>query len=162
MGTPMHRARILVLIGILKLCKGVLFVALGFGLLRLLHQNLYGLAMHLVEVLRFDPGNAFINSLMSNISWMTDARLRQLSLFTFAYAALDFIEGTGLALEKTWAEYTTLIVTAAFLPLEILKSLHHPTWWKLLLIVANAALVGYLITLLTPPQHTQKGQPVRR
>jgi uncharacterized membrane protein (DUF2068 family) len=157
----MHRARILVLIGILKLCKGVLFVALGFGLLRLLHHDLYSMAMHLIEVLRFDPGNAFITTLLSNISWVTDARLRQLSLFTFAYAALDFIEGLGLTLEKTWAEYTTLIVTAAFLPLEIVKTLHHPTWWKLLLILANAALVGYLITLLTPPQAGQPRKPAR-
>ena len=141
-------SRGLIVIGTLKLLKGTLFVALGFGLLKLLHRDLYPLAMRLIEILRFDPGNSFINTLLDDLSLVNDRRLRQLSVFTFAYAALDFLEGSGLVLQKAWAEYVTLVLTAAFLPLEILKSLHHPTWWKLLLILVNAAIVYYLIWLL--------------
>ena len=137
----------------LKLLKGALFVALGFGLLRLLHRNLYHLAMRLVEILRFDPGNAFINTLLGELPLVDDHLLRQLSVFTFAYAALDFLEGSGLVLEKAWAEYVTLVLTAAFLPIEVLKSLHHPTWWKLLLILSNALIVLYLGRLLFQKNH---------
>jgi uncharacterized membrane protein (DUF2068 family) len=143
-----HHARGLVLIGALKLLKGTLFVALGFGLLKLLHHDLYAMAMRLVEALRFDPGNAFINTLLSELSLVNDHRLRQLSIFTFAYAALDFLEGGGLVMEKAWAEYVTLVLTASFLPIEVLKTMHHPTWWKLLLILANLAIVLYLVWLL--------------
>ena len=138
----------LVVIGTLKILKGILFVALGFGLLKLLHRDLYQLAMRLIETLRFSPENVFINTLLSDVSKVNDHRLRQLSVFTFCYAALDFLEGTGLVLRKSWAKYVTLVLTAAFLPLEILKSLHHPSWWKMLLIVANAAIVVYLIWLV--------------
>ncbi len=141
-------SRGLIVIGILKLLKGTLFVALGFGLLKLLHRDLYQLAMQLVETLRFSPGNVFINTLLGDVARVNDHRLRELSVFTFAYAALDFLEGTGLVLQKRWAEYFTLVLTAAFLPIEILKSMHHPTWWKLLLILVNGAIVFYLVWLL--------------
>lgn len=136
------------MIGVLKILKGTLFVALGFGLLKLLHRDLYQLAMQLIETFRFSPGNVFINTLLGDVSRVNDHRLRELSVFTFAYAALDFIEGTGLVLQKPWAEYFTLVLTAAFLPVEILKSLHHPTWWKFLLILVNGIIVFYLLTLV--------------
>jgi uncharacterized membrane protein (DUF2068 family) len=135
-------------IGALKVLTGMFFVAVGFGLLKLLHRDLYQLAMRVVETLRFSPENVFINTLLSDVSKVNDHRLRQLSVFTFAYAALDMIEGTGLVLRKTWAEYVTLVLTAAFLPLEILKSFHHPTWWKFLLILANAVILVYLVWLM--------------
>lgn len=151
-GKSTRHSRGLIIIGVLKLLKGSLFVALGFGLLKLLHRDLYAIAMKLVETLRFDPGNTFIYTLLDDVSLVNDHRLRQLSLLTFAYAGLDFLEGTGLVLEKAWAEYVTLALTASFLPIEILKTIHHFTWWKLLLIVANIAIVLYLVWLLQRQQ----------
>lgn len=153
-----HRSRGLILIGVLKLMKGSLFVAVGFGLLKLLHHDLYPMAVRLVEALRFDPGNAFINTILDDVSLVNDHRLRQLSVFTFAYASLDFLEGTGLVLQKTWAEYVTLALTASFLPIEILKTVNHPTWWKLLLILANLAVVLYLVWLLPKQQGAKTGK----
>ena len=154
-----HHSRGLILIGALKLLKGLLFVALGFGLLRLLHHDLYAMAMRLVDVFRFDPDNVFVNTVLGEVALVNDHRLRELSIFTFAYASLDFLEGTGLVLEKAWGEYVTLILTASFLPIEILKTLHHPTWWKFLLILANVAVVVYLVWLLRrqerPSSHTR-------
>ena len=152
-----HRSRGLILIGALKLLQGTLFVALGFGLLKLLHRDLYPMAMQLVEALRFDPGNTFINTMLDNLSLVDDHRLRQLSILTFAYAGLDFLEGTGLVLEKRWAEYVTLALTASFLPIEILKTIHHFTWWKLLLIGVNATIVMYLVWLLQRQEISKMG-----
>jgi uncharacterized membrane protein (DUF2068 family) len=143
-----HHTKGLVLIGLLKLMKGTLFVALGLGLLKLLHHDLYTLAMRLVEALRFDPGNAFINTLLGQVSLLNDHRLRQLGIFALAYAALDFLEGIGLVLEKAWAEFVTLALTASFLPIEALKTVHHPTEWKFLVILANFAVVVYLAWLI--------------
>ena len=72
-------------------------------------------------------------------------RLRELSVAIFCYAGLDIIEGTGLALEKTWAEYLTLILTACFLPWEIFEIIRHITWLKVVLLLLNVAVVIYLI-----------------
>jgi uncharacterized membrane protein (DUF2068 family) len=77
---------------------------------------------------------------------MIDAhRLKQISIAIFCYAGLDFIEGIGLILEKTWAEFLTLILTTSFLPWEFFEILRHPTWVKAVLTLVNALVVAYLI-----------------
>lgn len=136
--------RWLVLIGGLKLLKGVLFVALGFALLRMLHRDIYMMALRVVEALRLDPERIAIATLLSKVTLLNTHRLKQLSALIFAYAALDFIEGTGLVLEKKWAEYFTLILTIALLPVEVIKLIDHPNRWTFLLTPISVIVVIYL------------------
>lgn len=138
----------LVVIGALKLLKGVLFVAMGFALLRMLHRDFYMVALRVVEALRLDPERIAISKLLEKATQLNVHRLKQLSALIFAYASLDFIEGTGLVLEKKWAEYVTLIVTTAFLPLEAIKLMHHPNRWTFLLTLINVLVVAYLAWLV--------------
>ena len=63
----------------------------------------------------------------------------------FIYAVLDLTEGIGLYLEKTWAEYLTLIITASFLPWEILEIFRRVTVIRVGLLVVNAA--GFLLSI---------------
>lgn len=142
--------RWLELIGALKLVKGAFFVALGFALLRMLHRDVYMFALQVVEQLHLDPDRLLIAKLLDKVSLVNDHRLKQLSALVFLYAALDFIEGTGLALRKRWAEYFTLVLTTALLPLEIVKLIHHPNHWTALILVANVAIVIYLAWLVRP------------
>ena len=51
----------------------------------------------------------------------------------------------GLALEKPWAEYLTLIVTACFLPWEIFEIIRHVTWLKIVILLLNIVVVIYLV-----------------
>jgi len=74
--------------------------------------------------------------------------LRRISAFGFIYAALDLIEGTGLYLEKTWAEYLTLIITASFLPLEGYEVFHRVTLIRVSLLVINALVFFYLLKMV--------------
>jgi uncharacterized membrane protein (DUF2068 family) len=146
---PQHH-RWLELIGILKLLKGGFFVALGFGLLRMLHHDLYMFALQMVEALHLDPDRLAIATLLDKVTLLNDHRLKQLSAVVFIYAALDFIEGTGLVLEKRWAEYFTLMLTVALLPLEVIKLVYHPNHWTLILLVANILIAIYLAWLVLP------------
>ncbi len=136
--------RWLVLIGVGKLVKAVFFVALGFGALRLVHRDLVTLVTHWVTDLRFDPESRIVNFLLNKVSGVTPHRLRQLSVLIFCDAALDLIEGTGLILGKSWAEYLTLIVTASFLPWEFFEILRKPSWPKAVLTLLNILVVIYL------------------
>jgi uncharacterized membrane protein (DUF2068 family) len=145
-----ERHRWLQLIGGLKLLKGAFFVALGFGLLRMLHRDVYLFALQVVSVLHLDPDRLLIAKLLEKMTMVTDHRLKQLSAVVFLYAGLDFLEGTGLILEKRWAEYLTLILTVALLPLEVIKLMHHPNHWTLLLLLANVLIVIYLAWLVLP------------
>lgn len=149
-GATLQRHRWLELIGVLKLLKGAFFVALGFGLLRILHHDLYMFALQMVEALHLDPDRLAIAALLDKVTLLNEHRLKQLSAVVFIYAALDFIEGTGLVLEKRWAEYFTLILTVALLPLEAIKLLHHPNHLTLVLFLANILIAIYLAWLVLP------------
>ena len=154
---PVDRHRWLELIGALKLLKGAFFVALGFGLLRMLHHDIYMFALRIVEALHLDPDRVAIARLLDKTSLLTVHRLKQLSALIFLYASLDFIEGTGLILEKRWAEYFTLFLTVALLPLEAVKLIHHPSHWTVLVLLTNIAIVIYLAWLVLP--HKQSVSP---
>jgi uncharacterized membrane protein (DUF2068 family) len=66
-------------------------------------------------------------------------------LVVLGYAAIEGIEAVGLWLQKRWAEYLTLIVTASFLPLEVYEIAHHVTPFKVIAFVLNVAVVLYLL-----------------
>ena len=55
------------------------------------------------------------------------------------------LEGVGLVLGKVWAEYVTLILTASFLPWEVIEIIRHVTWIKVVLLLVNLAVVIYLV-----------------
>lgn len=139
----------LVIIGVLKLLKAFFCVLLGFGALRLLHKDLVDIVTHWVVLdLHFDPESHFVGLLLTKTALIGPHQLRLISVAIFAYAALDFIEGTGLVLEKVWAEYVTLIISTAFLPWEIYELYLRVTWFKIGLALANVLMVLYLIWIV--------------
>jgi uncharacterized membrane protein (DUF2068 family) len=140
-----HRDAGLLIIGVFKLLKGVLFVSMGFGVIRLVHRDIGDLLLRAALALRLDPESRFVNFALEKIQELSPHRIRLIGIGFFLYAVLDFIEGTGLVLEKTWAEYFTLILTASFLPLEIFEILHHFTWVKVVVTLINVLVLVYLI-----------------
>jgi uncharacterized membrane protein (DUF2068 family) len=140
--------RWLILIGVGKLFKAVLFVALGFGALRLVHRDLVTVVTHWIVDLRFDPESRLVNLILDKIAAITPHRLRQISILIFCDAALDILEGVGLMLGKAWAEYLTLIVSVSFLPWEFFEILRKPSWPKAVLTLINIAVVLYLAAYL--------------
>lgn len=135
----------LVLIGMFKLLKGLLFVLLGIGALKLIHKDIVDVLTRWLIDRHFDPESKFVNLVLDKAALIDAHRLRQISVAIFCYAGLDFVEGTGLILEKTWAEFLTLILTASFLPWELFEILRHPTWVKAVLTLVNVIVVVYLI-----------------
>jgi len=138
----------LVLIGAGKLLKAVCLIALGFGALKLLHKDLADTVTHWVVDMRFDPESHFVSLIIEKIAGISPHRLRQISYGIFCFAAMDIIEGTGLVLEKWWAEYLTLVVTASFLPWEAFEIIRHITWVKVFIALLNLAVVAYLLVYL--------------
>lgn len=144
-----HRSnRWLVLIGAGKLLKAILFVALGFGALHLVHKDLVSVVYQWTLDLRFDPESHFVNYILDKVSLISPHRMRLISVGIFVYAAVDTLEGTGLILGKTWAEYLTLVLTASLLPWEFFELLHRPNWPKLVFALLNGAVVWYLAAYL--------------
>src|SRR5258708_6500176 len=135
---------VLVLIGIFKLLKALLLIALGIGAIRLLHKDVARTVMHWVEVLRVDPDNRLIHGMLTKIFRVTPKQLKELSVGTFLYAGMFATEGVGLLLRKRWAEYFTIVTTGALIPLEIFELARHFTVVKLVVLLINVLIVWYL------------------
>ncbi len=132
------------LIGIFKLVKALLLVAVGIGALRYLHRDLAASVLHWADVLRVDPGNRFVHGILVRIFRVTPKQLRELSVGTFIYAGLFATEGMGLLLRKSWAEYFVIVTTGLLIPLEVYELARHFTLVKLAVMAVNVLIVLYL------------------
>jgi len=56
-----------------------------------------------------------------------------------------FVEAWGLHRRRVWAEWMTVIVTSSLIPLEIYHLAKHPSLGKVLTLIANVAIVLYLL-----------------
>jgi uncharacterized membrane protein (DUF2068 family) len=140
-----HHDQWIIAIGVFKLLQSSAFLLLGFGALRLLHKDLLEVAERWILALRFNPEGHFVSLLLGQLALIDPHRLKQISAAIFLIAAMDAIEGMGLVLEKTWAEFVTLILTASFLPWEVIAMFRHPTRIREGLAIINIAVVLYLL-----------------
>jgi uncharacterized membrane protein (DUF2068 family) len=136
------------LIAAFKLLKGLVLLAVGIGAIKLLHKDLALEVEHWADIFRVDPHNRYFHRLLSKVLTLDPRKLRELSVGTFFYAAMDLTEGTGLLLGKRWAEYFTIITTSSFIPLEIYEVARHMSAGSAIVLLLNIAVVIYLIVEL--------------
>jgi uncharacterized membrane protein (DUF2068 family) len=136
---------ILILIGLFKLLKAALLIAVGVGAIKLLHKDLAETVRHWVQVLGVDADNKYVHGILVRIFRVTPKQLRELSVGTFLYAGLFLTEGLGLLFQKHWAEYFTIVTTGLFIPLELYELARHFTITKLVVTVVNVLIVWYLV-----------------
>ena len=58
------------------------------------------------------------------------------------------IEGTGLMLQKPWAEYLTVTLTTLALPWELFELARRPSWLRVGVLLVNLAVLFYLVWFL--------------
>jgi uncharacterized membrane protein (DUF2068 family) len=136
---------LLILIGIFKLLKAAMLIALGIGVHQLLHKDTADVLTHWARAVRVDPHNYYIHMAIAKMTGLSDRTLRDLSIGTFVYAGLFLVEGAGLLLRRRWAEYMTIITTTGLLPVEVYEVIRSPTHAKEILLIANILIVIYLI-----------------
>ncbi|MEZ0090570.1 DUF2127 domain-containing protein [Streptacidiphilus sp. EB129] len=61
------------------------------------------------------------------------------------YALIEIVEAFGLWAAKRWAEYLTVVATAAFLPLEVYELTHKISYLKIGTLLLNVAAVLYIL-----------------
>lgn len=137
------------LIAFYKLIQSLLFIAIGVGALRLLHKDVGDLFQILADHLRFNPEARVVHFVLVEASLVNDPLLRRIGAAAFCYAGISMAEGIGLYLEKLWGEILTLIITASFLPWEIMEIARRLTWPRLILLAINIAVFIYLLRALT-------------
>ena len=140
-----HHDQWLIIIGAFKILEGTLFVLLGLGVIRLLHRDIGDLLLRAALALRLDTESRFVNLLLEQVQLLTPHKMRLISAGIFLKAGLDYLEGIGLVLEKTWAEWLTIGLTASFLPWEIFEIVRHFTWLKVGITLVNVLVLLYLV-----------------
>jgi uncharacterized membrane protein (DUF2068 family) len=143
---PAHpRSGILTLIGITKLFEAFLLLVVATGALRLLHGDVAETLHRWIKDLHMDPDGRYLREGISKLLSVNEKTLRELSVVLYIYFALHCTEGVGLLLHKRWAEYFTVISTSLLVPLEVWEVTHKFSGTKVIVLIANLAIVAYLI-----------------
>lgn len=147
----------LLLVGLFKLSKAIFFVAVGAGALQLVNRNVSDVLMHLIDALRIDPERRFVTILMDHAGLISSYQLRRAGILSFLYAMVCVVEGTGLVLEKGWAEYFTVILTAMGLPWESYELMERFSTYKVVLLAINLVVLLYLLWILRKKREGTEG-----
>src|SRR5215468_10491474 len=115
----MHRPRdvIIRLIGLFKLAKAAMLVALGLGALSMRHDHSWLTTW--VHAMAADPHGRYVAELIARVSSLRVHELIEIGIGSLLYATVFTVEGVGLLFRKPWAEVMTVIITTSFIPLEI-------------------------------------------
>ena len=151
-----ERRRGLEVIGVLKLLKSLALLVAGVGLLSLIHRDAAETLRGWIDLLRLDAHAHLIEKLIARVAGISRHTMRDLGVGTLLYAVVFGIEGVGLLLAKTWAEYLTTLVTVSFLPVEGYELIKHPSLVKGLVILVNAAIVLYLVLEIRRRRHEDR------
>ena len=76
---------------------------------------------------------------------LNSGTLRLVGAAVLALGIVELVEAVGLWYQRRWAEYLTLLVTAAFLPLEVYELARTVSPFKVIALVINVAIVVYLL-----------------
>ena len=128
--------------------KGLIVLAVGLGLFRLIHRDVEAGAERLVRHLHFNPASHYPRILIDAAGRLDDAHLRLLAIGALVYAVIRFTEASGLWLDRRWAEWFGAISGAIYLPLEIYNLWVMVTWPRVTVLVVNSIIVIYLVQVL--------------
>jgi len=141
-----HRA--LLWIAVFKLVKATLLLIVAAVALRLVAPE--RLESFVAYLRQFPLAQGFrpLEHVIDRIGDLSPHNLEFGAGLACAYAVLYLIEGTGLWLQKRWAEYLTTIMTASLIPFELYEVARGVSICKALALAINIAIVIYLIYVL--------------
>ena len=135
------------LITIYKFTKAVLQVTAAVLLFYGAAHGLNARLAEFAEKLREHAVHAWSNVFAAALLRFTHSR-HSLSFTAYALladAALSSVEGWALSRGYTWGEWLVVGTTAALIPFEIRALFHHLRVGRVVLLVLNVVIVGYLI-----------------
>ena len=138
-------------------CAGLILVAcVAFGFT---NEPFLDKVAYMMEHLPIQTGRHVLQNWMDQLIGMTPGKFVFAGIVACIYATLFFVEGFGLWTGRRWAEYLTTIATASLIPFEVYELARHVTWVKIVVLIANIAIVIYLIYLLRRGQYRLAGEP---
>lgn len=153
-GKALRDALVLRLLAAERFLRGVLLVALAYGIHRFngsrtALQQLLDSYLPLLRPLAHRLGINLQDSgpvrTIEKALHAPHSTLLLVSVGVLAYGLLELVEGTGLWLMTRWGEYVAVVGTSIFVPLEVYEILESATWLRLAALALNLFAVAYLL-----------------
>jgi uncharacterized membrane protein (DUF2068 family) len=127
-----------------KAFKALTLTALGVILLAARHADPAHLLTRIALAVHLPLTSTVLERALRFAADLTVRKEEALAITAFSYAALMGTEGVGLCLRKPWARWFTVIATGSLVPIEIYEILREPHLVRVLILIANVAIVVYL------------------
>jgi uncharacterized membrane protein (DUF2068 family) len=134
-------------IAIYKAVKTVGLILVAIAAFKLDRTQNFERLVHWLEHLSLTDSNSLRWRLIDLLTNMGPSKFVAIGIVALAYAAIFATEGIGLWMRKYWAEWFTVIATGSLIPLELYETVHHFTWIKLVVLLGNIVIVGYLVRI---------------
>ena len=139
------RFQTLRLIALFKFGKAALLVLVAAGAAGLIRPAIAAWAEQAVAMLAASGNFRLLPRVLTHLLGLPSDRLAELAAGALLYAGLFLVEGVGLWRGRRWAEYLTVVATASLVPLELFELSRGLTVVRVLALVLNLVIVGYLI-----------------
>ena len=140
-----RRNRVIGVIAVFKLIKAALLLTLGIAGLAAVPTELAHGVRHLANWPGVSPGHHALAHFLGKLGAFDGQMARKLAVASLCYAAPFLVEGIGLLCRRRWAEWLTVAVTASFIPIEVYEGVEHFGAAKIVALVLNVPILGYLL-----------------
>jgi uncharacterized membrane protein (DUF2068 family) len=130
-----------------EFAKGIVVVLAGFGIFRMRHKDIWGVAESFLEFFHVNPLRHYVGVFIDLVYRVSDIRLWKIALVATVYSILRFVEAYGLWYTRPWAEWLAIASGSIYIPFEVEDLLRRPDWIRLLIIAINLAIVLYMVML---------------
>jgi uncharacterized membrane protein (DUF2068 family) len=141
---PLARFGMLRAIALYKLVKVIILLLAAWGEVQLHDATLSAKILSWAAARPRGLEHDLVTHALSWFSGLSESRVHALRLITLTYAGVFAIEGIGLWMQRRWAEWLTVVITASLIPLELWELIHKPSLGAVAVLLANCLIVGYL------------------
>lgn len=111
---------------VIKLLKGLLFVALAITIYSLSDNDLPKELNHVLKVLRFNPERKFWSDLAVQLGEISEKKRVLAAAGTLFYSLFSLVESVGLMFRIKWIGWMTILESIFFIPIEVYELVHGP------------------------------------
>ena len=145
----------------IEFTKGVIVVLAGLGLFSIRHRDIWGVAESFLEFFHANPYHHYVGVFIDLVYRISDTRLWKIAVVASIYTILRFVEAYGLWYALPWAEWLAAASGAIYIPFELADLIHRPTWFRLLVLTVNLAIVLYMLYLRMDAREKRRAALVR-
>jgi uncharacterized membrane protein (DUF2068 family) len=143
-------------VALFEAIKGILVLAVGFGVWHYRHRDIDDIVDRLVAFFHLNPEGHLSNVFSKAASHMTEKTLVFVALGAVVYSIIRFAEAYVFWRSPAWAEWFALISGTIYVPFEIHALMHHPNLIKWGILLINILIVLYMAQLRLEASRARK------